>query len=309
MLGDSGGVRFGRRLAVALLGVLGLVACGDDDGPGPSPPRGPGLVQVQTAADLDEAFHDAVAGDTIQILSGFAGTTFNMTHGLELTAEQSPILVYGDSRPAFRPRLVFPDTVDAVTIAGHMTTGARTTTLRYLDVQGGRNGLVLDNATVNVSRCSFTMTLLDGIEASGALSTGKVELCFFELNNRFGISTGSSAALTIERNTVARSGDCGLYIDSNAIVRANNVVQAFQYGIILQSHSTGATLTCNNAFDSTIGPNYVSNSITIDTTKNVEFNPQFCGAGLYTIRSGSPLAALNSPAGCGTIGAFEPECD
>lgn len=284
-----------------------LAGCGDEE-VAPDPRRA-SLVQVQTATDLEEAVRTAVAGDTIQILSGFAGTTFSLQRGLRLSAEQSPILLVGDSRPTVRPRLVFPDSVDGLTIVGHGTVNGRRTTLRYIDIQGGRNGLVLNNARADVNRCTFKGSLLDGIAARGAQSNGRVDLCLLDQNNRFGISTGEGAALTIERNTVARSGDCGLYIDSDAIVRANNVVMAHQFGIILRSHSAGATLTCNNSFGSEIGPNYVSDVIAVDPVKNIELDPRFCGPGLYSVRQASPLAWRNSPSGCGAIGAFDPECD
>lgn len=306
-MGHRRRIKFGSGRVVAALLLGCLIGCGDDD-QRPNP-RGPGLVQVETAADLEEAFRTAVAGDTIQILSGFTGTTLNLSRGLTLGADRAPILLVADSRQATRTGIVFPDSVDGITITGHTTINGRTTTLRNIDLRGGLNGLVLVNSTVNVSRCSFKGTMLDGIAARGALSTGKVELCLFDFNNRFGISTGSNAALTIERNTIAMSGDCGLYIDSNAVIRANNVFGAYQYGIILQGNTAGATLTCNNAFGSEIGPNYVSATIAVDPARNLELDPRFCDLGVYSLRSGSPLAALNSPPGCGTIGAFEPECD
>ena len=41
---------------MALVGALG--SCGKDKNPGPPGPRGPGLVQVQTAADLEAAIHE-----------------------------------------------------------------------------------------------------------------------------------------------------------------------------------------------------------------------------------------------------------
>lgn len=301
-----------RGFALALLALalgLGLQSCGKDKKPGPPGPRGPQLTQVQTAAELETALIEAVAGDTIQVLPGLSGGEFRMAHGFTLKATQSPLLLIGDERSPVRPRIVFPDTANGLVIRGHTRVGGRETTIENLDFDGGRNTLLLDNARVTVRGCTFRMSLFDGIYASGSGSDGTVELCYFEANGAFAVSTHGGSRLTARRNTVLLAGDCGFYIDSNAVLTANNIVQAHTYGIILQSGATAADVRCNNAWQSGSGTNYVSGSgFDFAGSKNYELNPQFCGAGLKTIKSGSPLAALNSD-GCGTIGSFEIGCD
>lgn len=299
----------GFALALLTLALgLGLQSCGDDKKPGPPGPRGPRLTQVQSAADLETALLEAVAGDTIQVLPGLAGGEFRMGHGFTLKATQSPLLLIGDERSPVRPRIVFPDTANGLVIRGHTRVGARETTIENMDFDGGRNTLLLDNAHVTVRGCNFRMSLFDGINASGSGSDGTVELCYFEANGAFAISTHGGSRLLARRNTVWLAGDCGFYLDSNAVLTANNIVQSHTYGIILQSGATAPAVRCNNAWQSGSG-NYVSSSgFDFGENKNYELNPQFCGAGLKTIKSGSPLAALNSD-GCGTIGSFEIGCD
>jgi hypothetical protein len=296
-----------RGFALALLALalgLGLQSCGKDKKPGPPGPRGPQLTQVQTAAELETALIEAVAGDTIQVLPGLSGGEFRMAHGFTLKATQSPLLLIGDERSPVRPRIVFPDTANGLVIRGHTRVGGRETTIENLDFDGGRNTLLLDNARSKV--CSVCRSLSARIRSG---SDGTVELCYFEANGAFAVSTHGGSRLTARRNTVLLAGDCGFYIDSNAVLTANNIVQAHTYGIILQSGATAADVRCNNAWQSGSGTNYVSSSgFDFEGSKNYELNPQFCGPGLRSIKSGSPLAALNSD-GCGTIGSFEIGCD
>lgn len=294
-------------LGAALALALACSACGDDKNPGPPGPREPHLTQVQTAGDLVTALTTAVAGDTIQVLPGLGGGVFNIGHSITLKATQAPLLLTGDERSPVRPRLVFPDTAEGLVIQGHLRAGTRETTIENVDFQGGRNTVLLQGSRVTLRGCTFRQSLYDGINATGAASDGTVELCYFEGNGAFAISTHGGSRLVARRNTVVHAGDCGFYIDSNAVLTANNVVQSFNVGIILQSGATNPTVQCNNAYQNA-GGNYSGGGYDFTENKNYELNPQFCAPGVYTLKSGSPLTTLNS-GGCGTIGAFEIGCE
>lgn len=294
-------------LMAALALALACAACGDDKNPGPPGPREARLTQVLTAGELVTALTTAVAGDTIQVLPGLGGGVFNIGHSIMLKPGQAPLLLIGDERSPVRPRLVFPDTAEGLVIQGHLRAGSRETTIENIDFQGGRNSILLEGSRVTVRGCTFRQSLYDGINATGAASDGTVELCYFEGNGAFAISTHGGSRLVARRNTVVHAGDCGFYIDSNAVLTANNVVQCFNVGIILQSGATNPTVQCNNAYQNS-GGNYAGGSYDFMANKNYELNPQFCAPGVYTLKSGSPLTTLNS-GGCGTIGAFEIGCE
>jgi hypothetical protein len=295
-------------VALVAAGIF-LSSCGDDD---PArPPREPGVVNVSTAEELADALNEAVAGDTIEIDPGFSNPQFPMPSGFTFEADQSPIVLRSSPRALFRPEIVFPHTADGLTFRGHQ--GSR---ILNLSLRGGRSTIVLENAAVNIDSLVITDPALDGVEASGGASTGRVRGCLIEFiptgmggrGGRFGVSTTAGTRLTIENNTIVEAGDCGLYVGANDVIRRNNIVRAHNFGMFFDGASTAPEVTCNNAFASTNANYQTTNNIGVPGDANYSLNPLFCPNG-YRLQEFSPLAPARAGI-CVLIGAFgvEPDC-
>jgi hypothetical protein len=285
-------------LAPALwLGLL-AAACSDDDPI--DPVETAGIIIVNTPAELDDALLNSIAGDTIEIRGEFSSTTYSMARGYVIPASRSPLRIVGSDRTTFRPEVVFPDNVDGLTFEGH--SGSE---IEGLDFRGGNNAIVLNNSNLMISGVTIRDCDEDGVMASGSGSNGLVETSLFERPGRFGVSTYAGAELVIDNNTIIEAGDCGLFLESNAVVTNNNIVRASVYGIICSGGST-PTFNCNNAHDSG-SINYNCGDL-VNTENNYQLDPEFCEGG-YFLKAQSPLTPANS-GGCGLIGAFMPvECD
>lgn len=279
--------------------LLFLAACGDDDPPGRTEPE---VIYVTSAEELAAALESPVAGDTIQIDGGFSNPEFEMDRGFVLDGDSSPIHIRSNPRASFRPTIVFPANVDGLRFNGHDGS-----TVKFLEFRGGRNTVVLDNSNVRLDSLIITDPDQDGVEAFGAGTTGRVHGCLIEFvpagqgghGGRFGVSTTSGTRLTIEQNTIVEAGDCGLYIGSNDVIRANNIVRAHNFGIFFDGNADTPVVTCNNAFMS-VNANYQP-ATAADPETNFQVDPRFC-AGSYRLQDISPLAPINS-GGCGLIGS------
>jgi hypothetical protein len=291
---------------VFLLGPAFLAGCGDDDDDPPAERKS--LHVVTTAAELDTALRNVAAGDTIEIDGGFSEPRFEMTRGYTFDADSSPFLLRAAPRTTIRPEIVFPADQDGLTFRDH--DGTR---LTRLSLRGGRTTIVLDDARVLIDTLEIRDPARDGVEAMGAGSTGRVRGCLIQCiptaqggqRGRFGIFTGGGSQLTIDKNTIADAGDCGMHIGSNDTVRNNNVVRSTLHGLYFDGSATAPDVSCNNSFQSGQANYGTVNDIGVPGDDNYAVNPRFC-QGSFRLSVNSPLTAANAGA-CGLIGAFEVE--
>ena len=290
---------FFRSLAASVTlaaAILLAAGCGDDDVDPPTDDDP--LKVVRTAAELDTAFRTVSSGDTIEIDGGFSGGQFVMTQGYVFEAESSPFFVRSTSR-SIRPEIVFPSTADGLTFVGH-----EGTRLTRLSIRGGRTSIVLRDARVLLDTLEIRAPARDGVEAMGVHSSGRIRGSLIELPGRFGVFTGDSAPFTVDKNTIADAGDCGMHIGSNCTVRNNLVVGAGLHGLYFDDLATSPTVICNDAFQN--GTNYgTASDIGVPGDNNYAVDPRFCPSS-YRLRSNSPLTAANAGS-CGLIGAFDVE--
>jgi hypothetical protein len=229
-----------------------------------------------------------------------------MTRGYEFNAETSPFLFRSAPRTTIRPEIVFPSTVNGLTFHDH--DGTR---LTRLSLRGGLTTIVLDDARVLIDTLEIRDPARDGVEAMGSGSSGRVRGCLIQFMTaqgsppgRFGVFTGGGSRLTIDKNTIADAGDCGMHIGSNDTVRNNNVVRATLHGLYFDGAATSPDVACNNAFQNGT-PYGTANEIGVPGDDNYAVNPRFC-MDSFRLSVNSPLTAANAGA-CGLIGAFEVE--
>jgi parallel beta-helix repeat protein/predicted outer membrane repeat protein len=150
---------------------------------------------------------------------------------------------------------------------------------------GDLYGAVVNDASPTFRRCTFVGNVSTGVVFLGNQGFRYIDSCTF-YQNGIGIEVASQGELLIERTII-------VFSQSSALTCIG-----------------GVTASCCDLWGN-LGGNWTG-CLADQEGKNGNFsaNPRFCDAanGDYSLNSVSPCAPVNSPPGCGLIGAFPVGC-
>lgn len=277
--------------AFLLLSFL-QVACSEDDPAAPPEAENPGILVPGDAESIEEALTLAEPGDVIVL----AADTLEISVPIEI------------------------EEIDAITLRGRVREDAPRAVLRL--ATAGRRGITVDTSSVGI--------IIEGIEMIGNFSTGvqfdspdgilrdcridgarsySISTTFPAANIRieenllirpgvFGINCIRGSEPVIVANTIAFSGDCGIYtFNASPRCERNLVAHSVNYGIACFGVG-GPVLECSNVFDSGTS-NY---SFLCDPAESDFFeDPLFCDEVSFMLQPDSPCLTK----ACGRVGAVD----
>lgn len=289
----------GVRLVISLT-LVGLVACGDDEGP-TSPSAPTSLTVPGDAATVQLAVDRIAPGGTITIADGIYPIDATVTipadkEGLTITGSV-PRSGGGPSRP------VLDLALDASEDDG-LTAFANGVTIAGLELRGTfRDGVLVADAEVTITDCLIVGALQNSISCVGSSADVTIERNYLIGPGRFGVASVQGATPFVVRNTIVDAGDCGFYSNNTApAYTANIVVGSSNWGIACFG-SASPTLSCNVLFENG-GGDYSAGCDPGEGDRQAD--PEFCETLTYTLAPGSPC--IGDDEGCGWVGASEIVC-
>jgi hypothetical protein len=270
-----------------MLGLAAVLqaACGDDPTQPDTVTRYPG-----SASSLQAAIDLAGVGETVLVGPG----THTIDAPVVVAAARANITLLGDTSQGSRPILQFAlaATADAIYVNA---SGFR---IAELEIAGTyRDGVTFSAGGCVLSHCVVRDASRDAVVYKGPAGDGRIEANLLLDAARFGVTAIDGADATVERNTIAGAGDCGIYTYEAApnLVR-NIIVRSANIGVACFLSPVPA-LSCNALFQNT-------NSDYLGCTgpTDIHADPKFCSETAYTLMPDSPCAQVNAGS-CGQMGA------
>jgi hypothetical protein len=281
----------------AATAALALGGCGAES----VAPQDDHLIQVPAeAATIQDAIDQAGLGDQIVVADG--DYTFDAPVVVP-TGKPGLVLRGADGT---RPRLVFAvnaDSVDAIIVL------ASNVSVRSFDISGTfRVGILYlpggSEGTGDVSDCIVRGARWYAVEAGSGAADITIQRNVLVDSGIFGVIVANDAAPLVQNNTIVRSGDCAIYVDTAYPTCVRNVlVESVTFGIACFG-PIPPTLGCNVLFDNGVS-DYSVECIPGPDDRSVD--PMFCDPAAFTLMPDSPCAPANAGS-CQGIGAVTTVC-
>ncbi len=293
-----------RAIAVAAA-ALTVFGCGDDETTSPDDPTPTAVRFPEQVADLGMAVAQAGANGVVSAAVGLHVVDAPVV----IEAEQRGVTIMGrepSTRDAARggttrATLSFDlgSTTDAILV------NARDVTIQDVVIEGTyRSGVVIRASGVSVLDCRVNGAARYAISCPTPESDAVIQRNVLVAPGIFGVHCTMGAAPIVERNTIARSGDCGIFTSGSApIVSQNAIVQSANFGIAC-FETPVPTLGCNLLFESATA-DYSESCVPGDT--DLHEDPLFCDDETFMLLPDSPCVP-GGKATCDGIGAILEIC-
>ena len=277
--------------------ALLFTSCSDDPA---QPQRPPMDFLVGVEITLADAVAQAIPGDTITLVGGDSLTATQV-----IPSNKTPLLfralVLHDPLlrgPDDQPILRFESPAEGTRIAG-------------IFFRGGSSSLVVEGeGHLKIWGCGFrdgdVQVLVDG----GSF----VEIVESVMDDAgtFAIQAMNGARIVSSNNTIVNAGDCGILLTGSSTGRVDHC-------ILHDSVNFGIACTGGGSLDPDSGCNDIYSNVggsspylgCTGSVGDFSLDPGFCDEEnrYYRLAETSPCTELNSPGGCGLVGAIPDGCN